>query len=89
MFAETLRVYLEKTYTVVGLAPDGHAVVFRNCARASTRLRKGNDGNHMTCDACTAAIKGASPPIGTDNFIKDPRVTITAFTGYCGLTGSL
>jgi DNA-binding NarL/FixJ family response regulator len=27
MFAETLRVYLEKTYTVVGLAQDGHAMV--------------------------------------------------------------
>jgi len=27
MFAETLRVYLEKTYTVVGLSQDGHAMV--------------------------------------------------------------
>ena len=27
MFAETLRVYLEKTYTVVGLALDGRAMV--------------------------------------------------------------
>ena len=27
MFAETLRVYLEKTYTVVGLSLDGHAMV--------------------------------------------------------------
>ena len=27
IFAETLRIYLEKTYTVVGLAQDGHAMV--------------------------------------------------------------
>jgi len=27
MFAEALRVYLEKTYTVVGLAQDGHTMV--------------------------------------------------------------
>jgi DNA-binding NarL/FixJ family response regulator len=27
IFAETLRVYLEKTYTVLGLAQDGHAMV--------------------------------------------------------------
>jgi DNA-binding NarL/FixJ family response regulator len=27
MFAETLRVYLEKTYSVVGLSQDGHAMV--------------------------------------------------------------
>src|SRR4029077_6079819 len=27
MFAETLRVYLEKSYTVVGLSQDGHAMV--------------------------------------------------------------
>jgi len=25
-------------------------VAFRNCARTSTRLRKGNDGNHLGCD---------------------------------------
>jgi DNA-binding NarL/FixJ family response regulator len=27
MFAEALRVYLEKTYTVVGVVPDGRAMV--------------------------------------------------------------
>jgi hypothetical protein len=44
----------------------------RRCARAIPRLRAGNDGNQLACDAYTAAIKGASPPIGNvKGFWKD------------------
>jgi hypothetical protein len=34
-----------------------------NCARAIPRLRAGNDGNQLACDADTAAIKGALRPL--------------------------
>jgi DNA-binding NarL/FixJ family response regulator len=40
MFAETLRVYLEKTFTVVGVVGDGPAI------------GKGRDATPTGCDCC-------------------------------------
>ena len=48
-------------------------------------MRAGNDGNQLACDAYSAAIKGASPPIGT---VKDPGKDDYAVKTWDGWDGN-